>query len=87
MEWFSRRNVLLTLFQKNDDSTRSAYRKQFKFTLNLLFMNLYGPKDNFNLKQSHVIPAIIKKIYSAKRRGKKFIELWDCNQRRISIRR
>ena len=29
-------------------------------------MNLYGPKDNFNLKQSHVIPAIIKKIYSVK---------------------
>ena len=40
-----------------------AYRKQFKFNvINLLFMNLYGPKDNFNLKQSHVIPAIIKKF-------------------------
>ncbi len=61
-----------------------AYRKQFKFNvINLLFMNLYGPKDNFNLKQSHVIPAIIKKIYSAKRRGKKFIELFGTgNQKR-----
>ena len=61
-----------------------AYRKQFNFNvINLLFMNLYGPKDNFDLKQSHVIPAIIKKIYSAKKSGKKFIELFGTgNQKR-----
>jgi GDP-L-fucose synthase len=54
-----------------------AYRKQFNFkTINLLFMNLYGPKDNFNLDRSHVIPAIIKKIYSAKKKRKKYIELF-----------
>ena len=43
-------------FFKNDDSTGQAYRKQFKFNvINLLFMNLYGPKDIFNLKQSNII--------------------------------
>lgn len=61
-----------------------AYRKQFNFkTINLLFMNLYGPKDNFNLNQSHVIPAIIKKIYSAKKKRQKYIELFgNGNQKR-----
>ena len=50
-----------------------AYKKQFKFnSKHLLLMNLYGPGDNFNLKNSHVIPAIIKKIHLAKKNIKPF---------------
>ena len=33
--------------------------------------NLYGVNDNFNLKTSHVLPAILRKIYTAKQEGKK----------------
>ena len=36
--------------------------------------NLYGPKDNYNLKTSHFFPALISKIYKAKKN--KFISLW-----------
>jgi len=38
--------------------------------------NLYGPNDNFSLKTSHVIPALIRKLNSAKMDNKKSIELW-----------
>ena len=61
-----------------------AYKKQFKFnSKHLLLMNLYGPGDNFNLKNSHVIPAIIKKIHLAKKNKKKNIILFGSgNQKR-----
>ncbi len=50
-----------------------AYKKQFNFNhLQLLFMNLYGPGDDFEEKSCHVIPAIINKIASAKKKKKKF---------------
>lgn len=38
--------------------------------------NLFGPGDNYDLKKSHVIPALIKKIDHAKRKDKKNIEVW-----------
>ena len=38
--------------------------------------NLYGPNDNFDLKSSHVLPALINKVHSAKVANKKSIELW-----------
>jgi len=61
-----------------------AYKEQFKFNhKHLLFMNLYGPGDNFDIKNSHVIPAIIKKIYLAKKNKKKHITLFGSgNQKR-----
>jgi len=41
-----------------------AYRKQYGFnSIYLLPVNLYGPRDNFNPKSSHVIPALIHKCY------------------------
>ncbi|HRY21593.1 MAG TPA: GDP-L-fucose synthase [Flexilinea sp.] len=44
-----------------------AYRKQYGFnSIYLLPVNLYGPRDNFNPKSSHVIPALIHKCYEAK---------------------
>ena len=54
-----------------------AYRKQYGFnSIFLLPVNLYGPGDNFNLESSHVIPALIRKIYEAKRGKKDHIVCW-----------
>ena len=44
-----------------------AYRQQYGFNgIYLLPVNLYGPRDNFDLETSHVIPALIKKVVDAK---------------------
>src|SRR3989338_6211975 len=54
-----------------------AYRQQYGFNaIYLLFVNLYGPRDNFDLTSSHVIPALIRKIKEAKEQKKDFIEAW-----------
>lgn len=38
--------------------------------------NLYGPNDNFDLKRSHVLPALIRKFYEAKTKGEQYVEVW-----------
>ena len=38
--------------------------------------NLYRPGDNFNLKSSHVLPALIRKFHDAKEQGKESVEVW-----------
>lgn len=54
-----------------------AYRKEYGFNaIHLLPTNLYGPRDNFDPKSSHVIPALIKKVVSAKHDKKEFIDVW-----------
>jgi len=54
-----------------------SYRKQFGFkSIVLIPTNLYGPFDNFDLDTSHVIPAIIRKIYQAKKSNLDSITLW-----------
>lgn len=54
-----------------------AYRQEYGFhSIYLLPTNLYGPGDNFDLKSSHVIPALIRKVYEAKNEGKDYVELW-----------
>ena len=55
-----------------------AYRKQYGFnSIYLLPVNLYGPHDNFFPQySSHVIPAVIKKCFDAKKTGKKSITVW-----------
>jgi len=54
-----------------------AYREQYGFNaIYLLPVNLYGPRDNFNLETSHVIPALIRKCVEAKERGDAQIEAW-----------
>ncbi len=42
--------------------------------------NLYGPNDNFNLKTSHVIPALIRKIHDGKISNKKTVEIWGSGK-------
>ncbi|MGL5081480.1 MAG: GDP-L-fucose synthase family protein [Microcoleaceae cyanobacterium] len=54
-----------------------AYRQQYGFNgVYLLPVNLYGPEDNFNPKSSHVIPALIRKVYEAQVRGDKELPVW-----------
>jgi GDP-L-fucose synthase len=54
-----------------------TYRQQYGFdAIYLLPVNLYGPRDNFDLESSHVIPALIRKCMAAKQRGDSSIEVW-----------
>ena len=54
-----------------------AYRDQYGFNgVYLLPVNLYGPEDNFNPASSHVIPALIRKVYEAQQRGDATIPVW-----------
>src|SRR4051812_29855522 len=54
-----------------------GYREQYKLNgVYVLPVNLYGPRDNFDLKTSHVIPALVRKCIEAKRRGDKEIQAW-----------
>jgi GDP-L-fucose synthase len=54
-----------------------SYRQQYNFDgIYLLPVNLYGPEDNFDPRSSHVIPALIRKVYEAQQRGDKQIPVW-----------
>ena len=54
-----------------------SYRQQYGLNaIYLLPVNLYGPRDNFDLQSSHVIPALIRKCVEAKRKGADHIEAW-----------
>jgi GDP-L-fucose synthase len=54
-----------------------AYRQQYGLNaIYLLPVNLYGPRDNFDLHTSHVIPALIRKCVEARRRDDKQITAW-----------
>ena len=58
-----------------------AYRQQYGFnSIFLLPVNMYGPGDNFDPKSSHVIAAVIRKIYDAKRAGRNWIEVWGTGK-------
>jgi len=54
-----------------------AYRQQYGFNaIFLVPVNLYGPRDNFDLESSHVIPALIRKCVEAQETGQETIEVW-----------
>jgi GDP-L-fucose synthase len=54
-----------------------SYREQYGLnTVFLLPVNLYGPRDNFDLENSHVIPALIRKMLEAQERGDGEVVLW-----------
>ncbi len=58
-----------------------AYRQQYDFnSIYLLPVNLYGPGDNFNPESSHVIPALIKKVFDAKDKKEKRIIVWGTGK-------
>jgi GDP-L-fucose synthase len=55
----------------------TSYREQYGLdSVYLLPVNLYGPRDNFDLETSHVIPALIRKTVEAQKRGEPEIVLW-----------
>jgi len=58
-----------------------AYRFQYGFnSIFLLPLNLYGPRDNFDPKSSHVIPALIRKFMEAKDRGEEEVVCWGTGK-------
>ena len=60
-----------------------AYRKQYGFnSISAMPTNLYGPGDNFDLQDSHVLPALIRKFHMAKQRGDAFVLVWGTGMPR-----
>ena len=60
-----------------------AYRQQYGFhAISLMPTNLYGPEDNFDLKESHVLPALIRKFHEAKQSGSPEVVLWGTGSAR-----
>jgi GDP-L-fucose synthase len=58
-----------------------AYRAQYVFnSIFLLPLNLYGPRDNFNPKSSHVIPALIRKFIEAIEEGREEVIVWGTGK-------
>ena len=54
-----------------------AYRRQYGFdAISLMPTNLYGPGDNFDLANSHVLPALIRKFHEAKMQGDAEVVIW-----------
>ncbi len=54
-----------------------AYRRQYGFdAISLMPTNLYGPGDNFDLKNSHVLPALMRKFHEAAEHGHGSVEVW-----------
>jgi GDP-L-fucose synthase len=54
-----------------------AYRKQYGCDfISAMPTNLYGPHDNFDLKSSHVLPALIRKFHDARLAGRREVEIW-----------
>ena len=54
-----------------------AYRRQYGFdAISAMPTNLYGPGDNFDLENSHVLPALMRKIHEAKQAGQAEVTVW-----------
>jgi len=54
-----------------------AYRDQYGCNfISVMPTNLYGPNDNYDLANSHVLPALIRKFHEAKVEGKESVEIW-----------
>ncbi len=58
-----------------------AYRDQYgdKF-ISAMPTNLYGPNDNYDLNNSHVLPALLRKFHEAKERGDNQVEIWGSGK-------
>jgi GDP-L-fucose synthase len=58
-----------------------AYRAQYNCNfISCMPTNLYGPNDNYDLNNSHVLPALIRKFHEAKEYKKPFVELWGTGK-------
>lgn len=55
----------------------AAYNRQYGTNfISVMPTNLYGPGDNYDLENSHVIPALIRKMHEAKERGEREVVIW-----------
>jgi len=55
----------------------AAYNRQYgTHYICAMPTNLYGPGDSYDLQNSHVLPALIRKVHEAKQRGDKQLEIW-----------
>ncbi|MFB9294286.1 GDP-L-fucose synthase [Persicitalea jodogahamensis] len=60
-----------------------AYRSQYgSHFISVMPTNLYGPNDNYDLENSHVLPAMIRKFHEAKVEGKPAVQLWGTGSPR-----
>lgn len=60
-----------------------AYRSQYGCNfISVMPTNLYGPNDNYDLKSSHVLPALIRKFHEAKQNGDASVTLWGTGKPR-----
>lgn len=58
-----------------------AYKKEYNFnSIHLLPVNLYGPRDNFDVNNSHVIPALIRKMVASKLNNEPIVEIWGTGK-------
>ncbi len=63
-----------------------SYNQQYKLNyICLMPTNMYGPNDNYDLKNSHFFPALIRKIYTSKIKKKKHIEIWGNGRAKREI--
>jgi len=54
-----------------------SYRKQYNCNfISAMPTNLYGPNDNYDLTNSHVLPALLRKFHEAARNNKEYVEVW-----------
>lgn len=58
----------------------SFYKQYGDNFYSIMPCNLYGPRDNFDLKSSHVLPALVNKIYCAKIKGSPSVEVWGTGK-------
>jgi GDP-L-fucose synthase len=55
----------------------NSYRRQYNCNfISAMPTNLYGPNDNYDLNNSHVLPALLRKFITAKKQNDTFVELW-----------
>ena len=60
-----------------------SYRRQYGVNyISAMPTNLYGPNDNYDLSNSHVLPALIRKFHTAKTTGAKNVEVWGTGSPR-----
>jgi len=58
-----------------------AYRSQYGCNfISVMPTNLYGPNDNYDLKNSHVLPALIRKFHEAKINNSSFVQIWGTGK-------
>ena len=58
----------------------SYYEQYDRNFYSIMPCNMYGPRDNFDLRSSHVLPALIRKVHEAKENGTKTIEVWGSGK-------